>query len=394
MHLIAAWTALTAVAMSLATELSPADQSLKRHFPAGQVPCALLVRAKFDERQDLVVLTGGPRPDCAGSEAGTGWWDENAAVGVFLQERDAPERSALVTLLPGKRGEGSLVRVERLAAGELFLQRIPEKGINWPPALGVFFDPLSAKLIRTVPYLPQASVRIETIGGVPHVVTSDRQHTTLWLRPGGGSFTIAGSAQTGDVYEKPHSVFFGPAKRFELTSAEHVIVEHRSNDDRQIRVPQSRVAENVMEEIGPYQLEGDKLWFGKTFYAGEGQTGTGAFGYFDSVSGKFEMYSPPEVEHWSVTALHVDPDAVWMALQHRGEYGGPSGGVLRLDRTTHAVQTYAMESHGVAMVRYGRQILVGTEEGVAVIEGDSVREYFVGVTAGGAFRVLGMSRRP
>ena len=53
-----------------------------------------------------------------------------------------------------------------------------------------------------------------------------------------------------------------------------------------------------------------------------------------------------------------------------------------------------MESHGMAMVRYGSQILVGTNEGLAVIEDGQLREYFVGVTAGGAYRVLEMTRPP
>ena len=41
------------------------------------------------------------------------------------------------------------------------------------------------------------------------------------------------------------------------------------------------------------ETEGDRLWFGTTYYAGEGQTGVGGFGYFDAVAGAFRLIPAP-----------------------------------------------------------------------------------------------------
>ena len=49
------------------------------------------------------------------------------------------------------------------------------------------------------------------------------------------------------------------------------------------------------------------------------------------------MFAPPEIADWSVSAIQVAPDAVWMALVTNGEYGRSSGGLLRYDRQSVAV---------------------------------------------------------
>ena len=63
-------------------------------------------------------------------------------------------------------------------------------------------------------------------------------------------------------------------------------------------------------------------------------TGTGGFGYFDINDRKYRIFSPPEVAKWSATSMLVEPDAVWVGLAHRGEWGTSYGGLLRYDRST------------------------------------------------------------
>ena len=43
------------------------------------------------------------------------------------------------------------------------------------------------------------------------------------------------------------------------------------------------------ERIGPWQLTEGTLWFGKTFYDGEGHTGVGGFGYFDAARKAYRL---------------------------------------------------------------------------------------------------------
>lgn len=145
-------------------------------------------------------------------------------------------------------------------------------------------------------------------------------------------------------------------------------------------------APEMNEQIGPHQLEGDRLWFGKTFYNGEGLTGVGGFGYFDTATRSYKLYSPPEILRWSVSAILVEPDSVWLALHRRGEYGNTPGGLLRWDRQTKQVQHF--ELHGVvsAIARSGGALCMGTN-GITVLKDNQIRSYFVDRTSDGRYRV-------
>ena len=63
----------------------------------------------------------------------------------------------------------------------------------------------------------------------------------------------------------------------------------------------------------------NRLWFGKTFYDGEGSTGIGGFGYLDTVTRQYVMFSPPAIRPYSVTALLVEPETVWLGATWWGE---------------------------------------------------------------------------
>lgn len=46
--------------------------------------------------------------------------------------------------------------------------------------------------------------------------------------------------------------------------------------------------------IGPVQIEGSRLWFGRQFYNGEGSTGIGGFGYYDCATDELREYTLPQ----------------------------------------------------------------------------------------------------
>ena len=66
------------------------------------------------------------------------------------------------------------------------------------------------------------------------------------------------------------------------------------------------------EVIGPYQMVETKIWFGKSYYDGEGMRGVGAFGYFDTSTRQYTLFCPREVAAWEVSAMLVEPDTVWV----------------------------------------------------------------------------------
>jgi hypothetical protein len=130
-------------------------------------------------------------------------------------------------------------------------------------------------------------------------------------------------------------VTFGPGKRFELffhnqPGSDHpTIVEHRQSTAQEFPLPQSSRREwtfkrpdeakaispasaaDIREQIGPYQAEGDRLWFGKTFYNGEGITGVGGFGYFDAASRSYRPYCA--AGNLEVVGLR---SAFWSRMRH------------------------------------------------------------------------------
>jgi hypothetical protein len=58
---------------------------------------------------------------------------------------------------------------------------------------------------------------------------------------------------------------------------------------RPVRVTNGYTRDDTVleEEPGPYQIAGSRIWFGKTFYDGEGTSGVGGLGYFDTTTSQY-----------------------------------------------------------------------------------------------------------
>ena len=145
---------------------------------------------------------------------------------------------------------------------------------------------------------------------------------------------------------------------------------------------------DINEEIGPHQLEGGRLWFGKTFYNGEGSTGVGGFGYFDAATRSYRLYSPPEIHRWSVSSILVEPDFIWLALYHRGEYGNNSGGLLRWDRKTEQVRLFSVNTVINKIVRHDNALYMGAADGIVVLRDDQIQSYFVDLDTDGRYQIV------
>src|SRR6185437_10296527 len=141
------------------------------------------------------------------------------------------------------------------------------------------------------------------------------------------------------------------------------------------------------EQIGPHQLEGDLLWFGKTFYNGEGLTGVGGFGYFDPNTREYRLYSPAEIQKWSVSAILVGRDYIWLGLEHRGEYGNTAGGLLRWDRNTEEVTRHGVDAVITAIAQDGDCLYLGAADRIVVLRNGSLTGYFVDRATDGSYRL-------
>jgi hypothetical protein len=98
------------------------------------------------------------------------------------------------------------------------------------------------------------------------------------------------------------------------------------------------------EVIGPYQVEGSRLWFGNHFYDSEGMRGVGAFGYFDMDTRRYQLFRPREVAPYEISAMLVERDSVWLGLDSFVEdISSVPGGLIRWSRETRQVRRYPLE---------------------------------------------------
>jgi hypothetical protein len=211
-------------------------------------------------------------------------------------------------------------------------------------------------------------------------------------------------------------VSFGPEDHFTLVQENKatyepqqkrlLVMEQIGNTVKRYRLPRSTYEEfararptsvkngltwqvtTIDEEIGAWQIVDRVPWFGKSFYDGEGNTGVGGFGYFDIEQRKYRMYSPPEILDWSVSAMLVQPNTVWLALAHRGEYGDSSGGLLRFNRATQTVERLALPDIATDIAYVGDHVLLATESGAAVVEAKKLRMFFVDEATNGQLQVV------
>jgi hypothetical protein len=151
--------------------------------------------------------------------------------------------------------------------------------------------------------------------------------------------------------------------------------DFRRSRPARVRDGYNEKSARIDEKIGPYQSVGNRIWFGKTFYDGEGLTGVGGIGYFDLTSNTYKLLRIPELFDWSVVAMLVDGDSVWSALKNFTEGEGPSGGLLRYDITTSVAHVYPVEDTILKIIRSGDAIATATTNGIYVLKADRFIRY-------------------
>jgi hypothetical protein len=366
----------------------------------------VLQRTGVTEELDLVIAIGSPT--ALGTEQiPWTWWGEDQKIGLFLQEKARPER---VYSLGTKFGyQDCMAYIERVTATDTVIACQGEKSVRYPHQKWVY-DVRAKKLLAQFSYQPFAMHRIFPSAGDAVFVGTDTQRlVAVEYQPDREpAFRILSEAEAQPWTDRVRTSV-GTAG----TEARRVI---QIEDDKAPPIPEipplprttydqfaaarprrvkdgyARESAEISDSVGPWQADGGRTWFGKTFYDGEGSTGVGGFGYLDWNDNKLHMFAPPEIADWSVSAIQVAPDAVWMALVANGEYGSSSGGLLRYDRQSVEVRRIEFPDVVGHLIRSGGKILAATDFGLAVIEAGRVKRYFIDRTVDGQLQVAPATR--
>lgn len=103
----------------------------------------------------------------------------------------------------------------------------------------------------------------------------------------------------------------------------------------------SEAVNGIEQSIGHMILKDGRIWFGITFYEGEGSEGVGGLGFFDLKTERFGILRAPFLLDCSITKLEFDENKLWILTNSRGEWGNSRcSGLVSYDISNGEYSTY------------------------------------------------------
>lgn len=125
-------------------------------------------------------------------------------------------------------------------------------------------------------------------------------------------------------------------------------------------------------EIGAFDVHDGQIWFGISYYDGEGISGVGGWGRFDPRERRYEIEWGTPVADASVTALLHEGDVLWFGLARRHEWSLTGAGVARLHLTTGTTTRFEVPGVPEVLCRVAGTLWLGTREGLFRLRGRTV----------------------
>jgi len=308
-------------------------------------------------------------------------WLRNDYIGLFIEQAGGtPSRLAIFR----NDAPGTLVKVERVDSDSVTLARTSQDYGLRQPSLKLFLDLSARKLIRTVPFEPVAVEQlVEWKGGVYAVAP----RAGLVARLGPGQPAMAANAEREQALTAAAAVpSLDPKELFPNGIPQSSQADLMRTRGSEVRAHTTGV--DISESAGPMQLIGNKVWFGKTFYDGEGSTGVGAIGTYDRTTKQFTYNSPPELARWSVSALLVEGDTVWAGLVRRPEGAEYSGGLLRYDLAAKKKSSVIPVKEVIlAILHAGDVLYLGSSNGACALRGGKRARYVLEPATDGRYGI-------
>ncbi len=134
-----------------------------------------------------------------------------------------------------------------------------------------------------------------------------------------------------------------------------------------------KISENDHNEIAVECLrQGDDVFFGIAFYAGEGSYGVGGIGKYNPHTRLLEIRRPALLKEYSVAGLAHDGESLWIATMHHGEgFGGSANGLVRYNWQLDHAESFVGTSDGPCgfwindLLWKGGQLWVATDLGMS-----------------------------
>jgi hypothetical protein len=378
-------------------------------------------------------------PSASGQELILAYGDGKQVEGLLpnpryfvLLARDRAGVHILGSVLEWANADGGCctLNLVRATSTEVILSQDGEKSPHEPNLK--FFVDLRSRNAERVDYLPFSVQDVRIVAGVPYFIATNRKDL-LAIRGIDGSELLelvpeseaapilTGSGVTADIFStnrgmhhlRRKATAFGPGNRFTIDAGENPTIRETvpGGPQRGFVLPKSTFEELLrvnadlrergtrredvrsMETIGPTHVVGPRLWFGKDFYSGEGYEGVGGFGYFDTTSRSFRIFSLPEIQQASVFAIYVEGNIVWLGLGRRGEWGDGGDGLLRVDTQTMTTRKFAVPGMATAIMRHAGRIYIGTSEGLSVLlPDDRVQNTVIDIARDNSFRLSRLAR--
>ncbi len=141
------------------------------------------------------------------------------------------------------------------------------------------------------------------------------------------------------------------------------------------------------EEVGPFQVVADRIWFGASFYDGEGTTGIGGLGWLDTVNRTFHMQYLPQIADWSASAILADQHEVWLGLVRHPEGADLPGGLAQVRLSDWTVTVHKLPQIVRAIRRVDGMLYLGTSDGVYRLGPQGMDRIAIRRTADGGYHL-------
>jgi hypothetical protein len=266
-------------------------------------------------------------------------------------------------------------RVLRVDTTSVVISR--EGGDGQADFFKLFLDPGSKKLVKKIDFSP--TIGLDSIGdghlaaalALPQAMA--KELTRRDPRP---------------AYADPSDALLPTALRGHPMPASSYAEFARARPER-VSDGYDSASTQIEEKIGPFQVVGDSIWFGKTFYDGEGTTGVGGVGYFTTSRSEYTFLKIREVVRWSVSAIMVEDQSVWIGLVEHPEGPDYSGGLLRYDLKSGTTEKYPIDEVVLRIKRWNDRVYLATSRGLSIMEGGRLNDrYAVEPDIDGKFQLV------